>query len=113
MDTSVLASNVSPAVQFLKRNSLALALIAGFSNPAQALDWEIKNLGILPDAEFSTGAALNDLGQVTGNMNYGVIDEGGIPRGIQYVYVTGPNGSGPLQLIDTSTVEQGISVYSG
>jgi len=93
MDTSVLASNVSSAARFLKRNTLLIGLIAGFSSPALALDWDIKNLGVLPGAIGSSGTALNDLGQVAGGMAYG---------GISYSYLSGPNG-GPLQLIDHGT----------
>lgn len=110
MDTSVLASRASSASSFLKHNSLLILLLTVISSPALALEWEISNLGILPGAESSTGSALNDLGQVTGEMVFPSLD--GDPRPIfqRYVYISGPNG-GPLQLIDTSTVEPGVSVY--
>lgn len=111
MDTSILASPAASAFNFLKRSTLLLLFLSSFTTPALALQWDIRNLGILPDAQFSTGAALNDLGQVTGNMNYGTVDEGGIPRSIQYVYISAPNG-GPLQLIDNSSVIPGIRFYS-
>jgi len=94
MDTSVLASSVVSASSFPKRHLVAFALIAGFSTPAFALDWGIKNLGILPGATASSGTALNDLGQVAGNMAYG--------GGIQYSFLSGPNG-GPLQLLNHGT----------
>lgn len=110
MDSSVLASRAS-FLKSLKRNSLLIVLIAGFANPALALDWSIKDLGILPGALHSTGNGLNDSGQVTGNMNYGTHDDNGIPRMDQLVYLSGPNG-GPLHLIDTSGVVPGVTVYS-
>ena len=89
-----------------------VSLLYAFPTPAFALDWDIKNLGVLPGAVFSTGTGLNDLGQVTGEMNYGTIDDGvNRPFTTQYVYISGPNG-GPLQLIDTSGVVPGISVYT-
>ena len=73
MDTPVLASRAASASSFLKRNTLVIALLAGFTHPAFALEWEIKNLGILPGAISSFGTALNDQGQVAGNMFYGTI----------------------------------------
>ena len=73
-----------------------VSLLYAFPTPAFALDWDIKNLGVLPGAVFSTGTGLNDLGQVTGEMNYGTIDDGvNRPFTTQYVYISGPNG-GPL-----------------
>lgn len=107
MDTSVLASPTLYSYNLLKRNAFLIAILAGFSTPALALDWEIKNLGILPDAVYSTGAALNDLGQVAGNMNYGTFtDEFGRTITTQYSFLSGPDG-GPLQLIDHGEITDG------
>ncbi|HYG31654.1 MAG TPA: PEP-CTERM sorting domain-containing protein [Methylophilaceae bacterium] len=111
MDTSVLASNVSSATRFLKRNTLLIAFISGFTTPALALDWEIKNLGILPGAISSFGTALNDQGQVAGNMFYGThTDEDGRVYTTQYSFLSGPNG-GPLQLIDHGGPTDGYSRF--
>lgn len=110
MDTSVLASNASSAARFFQRTTLLIALVTGFSTPAFALDWDIKNLGILPGAISSSGTALNDHGQVTGGMFYGTetIDDRVIAT--QYAFISGPNG-GPLQLIDNSAVDTSIRLY--
>ncbi|HZV61512.1 MAG TPA: PEP-CTERM sorting domain-containing protein [Methylophilaceae bacterium] len=107
MDIPVLAS---PTASFLKRNTLVIALLAGFAHPAFALEWEIKNLGILPGAISSFGTALNDQGQVAGNMFYGThIDDDRVYT-TQYAFLSGPNG-GALQLIDHGEPTDGYSGF--
>jgi uncharacterized membrane protein len=100
MDTSVRASSASTAVNCFKRYSLLAAMLTGFTTPALAMDWQIKNLGTLPGATYSTGNAINDLGQVAGSTDAGAVYDP--ERGLVYgawAFLSGPNG-GPLQMVD-------------
>ena len=78
-----------------------ISLLSVFSAPAFALDWQIKNLGTLPGATYSTGDAINDLGQVAGSTDADAFydPERGLTWG-NWAFVSGPNG-GPLQKVDT------------
>lgn len=110
MDTSVLVSPAVSASSFLKRNALVVSLLTGFANPALALEWDIRNLGILPGAISSFGTALNDQGQVAGNMFYGIrVDDDRVIT-TQYSFLSGPNG-GPLQLIDHGEPTDGYTGF--
>ena len=78
-----------------------ISLLLVFTAPAFALDWKIKNLGTLPGATYSTGDAINDLGQVAGSTDADAFydPERGLTWG-NWAFISGPNG-GPLQKVDT------------
>jgi len=84
----------------LNKAFITIGLLTAFSTPALAIEWSIKNLGTLPGATYSTGDAINDLGQVAGSTDAGAVYDP--ERGLVYggwAFISGPNG-GPLSEVD-------------
>lgn len=83
----------------LTKFAVYCVLVCWFSTPAVALEWDIKRIQVdtqAPNIRFGFAQALNDLGQVTGNItlaDIGVDPESGSIFEIAYPFISGPNGS--------------------
>lgn len=116
MDISVPASPAVSASNFLKRNTFLFALIAGFSSPALALQWSVTPVSAqagLDYVDYATGNAINDLGQVAGDISSGpyYYEPGGYVIDHRYSYISSPGG-GSITLIDEGPPEQGLRSFN-
>lgn len=86
---------------------LAAAALMALSTQAFADQWSIKNLGTVPGSTFSQGTAINDSGQVAGNVDLGYVfnpENGSLVDGGR-AFLSEPDG-GALALLDVGPPNQ-------
>lgn len=93
------------------KHFVVFLLLGLFSSLVSAMEWTIKDLGVLPGATYSRGHALNDLGQVAGIVDLDPSHTSiGDLNGIGRAFLSGPNG-GPLSLVEKNSPQSRLYAF--